>query len=158
MLSSYHYCKVYRKSTIKYLRQRTTDNQHRPKTLMNGLLGVFSLKDFDAFFNNYKSNNNLASEALTVLEHFLPSLNEFFDLCEDLEDAKNSKISWYSYTNAASSGDYIRAKSMHYNEALFSDVAINMSEEESEDYNTDEGACFGKVHILSFNDHSNIIF
>jgi len=28
-------------------------------------------------------------------------------------------------------------------------VSINMSEEESEDYNTHEGACFGKVFYLT---------
>jgi hypothetical protein len=118
---------------------------------MNGFLGTFLLQEFDEFFNNYKSKNVLAQEALTALEHFLPALNEFFDLCEDLIDAENSKISWYSYTNTALSGDYIRAKSMYYNEPAFSDVSINMSEEESEDYNTDEGACFGKVYYINSN-------
>ena len=38
---------------------------------------------------------------------------------------------------------------MYYNEPSFSDVSINMSEEESEDYNTYEGACFGKVFYLT---------
>ena len=112
---------------------------------MNGLLGTFLLKDFDNFFNTYKLNNVLAQEALTALDNFLPALNEFFDLCEDLLDAENSKISWYSYTVVTSSGDYIRAKSAYYNEPSFSDVSINMNEEETEDYNTHEGACFGKV-------------
>ena len=112
---------------------------------MNGLLGTFFLKDFDTFFINYKSNNILANEALTALTHFLPALNEFFDLCEDLTSVENTKIRWYSYTHITSSGDYIRAKSKYYNKLSFSDVSINMSEEESEDYNTYDGACFGKV-------------
>jgi hypothetical protein len=112
---------------------------------MNGMLGTFLLKDFDNFFNNYKLHNVLAQEALTALDNFLPALNEFFDLCEDLTDAENSKISWYSYTVVVPSGDYIRAKSVYYNRPSFSDVSINMSEEETEDYNTHEGACFGKV-------------
>ena len=112
---------------------------------MNGLLGTFVLEDFDAFFENYQSETTLAREALTGLEHFIPALNEFLDLCDDLTDAKNAKISWYSYTNVTSSGDYIRASSMYYNAPSFSDVSIKMSEEESEDYNTYEGACFGKV-------------
>lgn len=117
---------------------------------MSGLLGTFLLNDFDNFFDNYKLNNTLAQEALIALDNFLPTLNEFFDLCEDLTDAKNSKIRWYSYTNVASSGDYIRAKSVYYNEPSFSDVSINMSEEEAENYNTDEGACFGKVRYYVF--------
>ena len=118
---------------------------------MNGLLGTFFLKDFDTFFDNYKSKNALANEALLAVDNFISTLNEFFDLCDGLteEMVGETKISWYSYTNISSSGDYIRAKSMYYNEPLFSDVSINMSEEESEDYNTYEGACFGKVFYLT---------
>ena len=84
----------------------------------------------------------------TALDRFILSLNEFFDLCEDLTEEMligNTEVSWYSYANVESSGDYIRAKSMYYNEPSFSDVSINMSGEEIEDYNTDMGACFGKV-------------
>jgi hypothetical protein len=117
---------------------------------MNGLLGKFSLEKFEEFFNNYKLNNTLALEALTALDQFIPSLNEFFDLCEDLTEEMltgNTEISWYSYANVESSGDYIRAKSMYYNEPSFSDVSINMSVEEVEDYNTDNGTCFGKVCV-----------
>src|SRR5277367_6567524 len=95
---------------------------------MNGLLDAFLLKDFNMFFNNYKLTNILASEALLALEHFIPVLNEFFDLCDDLteEMVRDAKVSWYSYTNITPSGDYIKAKSMHYNELSFSDVSINM--------------------------------
>ncbi|GET61565.1 kinase-like domain-containing protein [Rhizophagus irregularis DAOM 181602=DAOM 197198] len=58
-------------------------------------------------------------------------------------------ISWYSYANISSSGNYIRAKSLYYNELSFSDVSISMSEEESEDYNTAEGgAYFSKVSYV----------
>ena len=117
---------------------------------MNGLLGKFSLENSEEFFNNYKVNNTLAQEALTALDQFIISLNEFFDLCEDLSEEMlmgNTEVSWYGYANVESSGDYIRAKSMYYNEPSFSDVSINMSGEEIEDYNTDMGACFGKVYV-----------
>jgi hypothetical protein len=117
---------------------------------MNGLLGKFSLENSEEFFNNYKVNNTLAQEALTALDQFILSLNEFFDLCEDLSEEMlmgNTEVSWYGYANVESSGDYIRAKSMYYNEPSFSDVSINMSGEEIEDYNTDMGACFGKVYV-----------
>src|SRR5256885_13803354 len=117
---------------------------------MNGLLGKFSLENFEEFFNNYKVNNTLAQEASTALDQFILSLNEFFDLCEDLFEEmlmENTEVSWYSYANVKLSGDYIRAKSMYYNELSFSDVSINMSGEEIEDYNTDMDACFGKVYV-----------
>ena len=53
---------------------------------MNGLLGKFSLENSEEFFNNYKVNNTLAQEALMALDQFILSLNEFFDLCEDLSE------------------------------------------------------------------------
>ncbi len=115
---------------------------------MNGLLGTFFLKDFDTFFNNYQSVNILANEALKVLEYLLPALNKFFDLCKGLTDVKNTIIRWYSYTNVAFSGNYIRTKSKYYNEPLFSNVSINMSNKETEDYNTVKGACFGKIQYF----------
>ena len=117
---------------------------------MNGLLGKFSLENSEEFFNNYKVNNTLAQEASTALDQFILSLNEFFDLCEDLSEEMlmgNTEVSWYSYANVDLSGDYIRAKSMYYNESSFSDVSINMSGEGIEDYNTDMGACFGKLYV-----------
>lgn len=132
------------------MRKHTSVDRRQQKTLMNSLLGTFLLRDFDEFFDNYKLNNALADEALMALEHFIPVLNEFFDLCEDLTDAENAKIRWYSYTNITPSKDYIRATSRYYNEPSFSNVSINMSEEESEDYNTYEGACFGKVQYFTY--------
>ena len=100
---------------------------------MNGLLGKFSLENSEEFFNNYKVNNTLAQEASTALDQFILSLNEFFDLCEDLSEEMlmgNTEVSWYGYANVESSGDYIRAKSMYYNEPSFSDVSINLRSEE----------------------------
>src|SRR5438270_7291503 len=99
---------------------------------MNGLLGTFFLKDFDTFFDNYKSKNALANETLLAVDNFISTLNKFFNLCNGLTEEMigETKI------NISSSGDYIRVKNMYYNEPSFSDVLINMSEEESEDYNT----------------------
>src|SRR2546429_5257705 len=139
------------KCNFKYLHQQTAVRLRYQKTPINGLLGTFFLQDFDSFFDNYKSKNILANEALLVLEHFISTLNEFFDLCDGLteEMAKDTKINWYSYTNISSSGNYIRAKSKYYGGPSFSDVSININGEESEDYNTYEGACFSKVFYLT---------
>ena len=79
-------------------------------------------------------------------------MSEFFDLDDDLNEeliANNTNIAWYSHTNMSASGDYIRAVSKYYNEPEFSDVSINMNVEEVEDYNTNEGTCFGKVLFIS---------
>jgi hypothetical protein len=115
---------------------------------MGELLGEFTLEIFDEFFVAYRVTNNMTPEALLALKHFLTALNAFFDLFEDLTEdmiMDKVKIYWYSYTNKVASGDYIRAKSKYYYELEFSNVSINMSEEETQTYNTDDGTCFGKV-------------
>ena len=116
---------------------------------MNSLITTFPLSEFNQFTTLYKeTNNQLAPEALLAFEQFLPALNKFFDLSEDLTEeivANNMIIHWYNYTTAASSGDYIRASSKYYYNPEFSNISINMSEEEIDDYHTDQGVCFGKV-------------
>src|SRR6266516_1117902 len=87
------------KCNFKILRQQTAVRLRYQKTPMNGLLGTFFLQDFNSFFDNYKSKNILANEALLALEHFITKLNEFFDLFDSLteEMAKDIKIKCYSY-------------------------------------------------------------
>jgi hypothetical protein len=132
---------------------RNTQSEKSQKiTSLNGLLGRFGLENFDGFFDKYKKKNTLAAEALLALEHFLTTLNTFFDLVDDLHEEtiiNNTNISWYSYTNLAASGDYIRAVSKYYHEPEFSNISINMSIDEADDYNTDEGNCFEKVFIFA---------
>jgi hypothetical protein len=134
------------------LYRNTQSEKSRKITSLNGLLGRFGLENFDGFFDKYKEKNTLAAEALLALEHFLTTLNTFFDLVDDLHEEtiiNNTNISWYSYTNLAASGDYIRAVSKYYYEPEFSNISINMSIDEADDYNTDEGNCFGKVFIFA---------
>ena len=47
---------------------------------------------------------------------------------------ENTEISQYNYTNIKSNSDYIRAKSLYYNEPLFSNVLINISVKKVENY------------------------
>lgn len=80
---------------------------------------------------------------------FIDSLNEYFDFIEDItdEDVEKTLIKWY--TNAFVGGtDIVRAKSNYYNASAFSNIAINMNEEEAEEYNTVDGICFAKVNLI----------
>jgi hypothetical protein len=48
----------------------------------------------------------------------------------------------------ALNGDCIGVVSKYYNEPEFSNVSINMNVEETDNYNTDDGTCFGKVLFI----------
>ncbi|PKB99063.1 hypothetical protein RhiirA5_430336 [Rhizophagus irregularis] len=113
---------VQHKTTLKYLIHQTKQKKSQKFTSLKGLLGKFALENFDEFFDN----DNLTEEMII----------------------NNTIISWYSYTNMTASGDCVRAVSKYYNEPEFSNVSINMNVEEAEDYNTNEGTCFGKVLML----------
>ena len=149
----YNY-QVKRNAIIKYSTSKKTSNSEnqRKKPIMNGLIATFLLSEFEQFTALYKqTNNDLAPEALLAFEEFLSTLNKLFDLCEDLTEEMvegNAIIQQYSYTTGASSGDCIRAKSKHYYNAEFSNISVNMNEEEVDDYHTDQGICFGKVLML----------
>ena len=128
----------------------SNSNQHRQKPPLNSIISTFPLSEFDQFTTQYKQTNHnlLAPEALLAFEQFLPALNKFFDFFDDLTEeivASNTVIHWYSYTTAALSGDYVRASSKYYYNPEFSNISINMSEEEVDDYRSDQGVCFGKV-------------
>ena len=53
---------------------------------MNGEVATFMLSSFDEFVTSYKANNNaLASEAVEAFNHFLPTLDKFFDFLDEFK-------------------------------------------------------------------------
>ena len=144
-----------RQSTIKYLLQfskLTAKNVKRnPSSTMNGEIATFKVSLFDEFVKFYKSGNDLALEALEAFNQFLPALDKFFDLYEELTENEMSDrdvlVKWYK-SAIVSSGDTIRAISEWYNQAIFDNISINMCSNEIENYTTNNGMCFGKVSII----------
>jgi len=118
---------------------------------MNGEIATFKLSLFDEFVKFYKSGNDLALEALEAFNQFLPALDKFFDLYEELTENEMSDrdvlVKWYK-SAIVSSGDTIRAISEWYNQAIFDNISINMCSNEIENYTTNNGMCFGKVSII----------
>ena len=54
---------------------------------MNGEVATFMLSSFDEFVTSYKANNNaLASEAVEAFNHFLPTLDKFFNLLDEFKE------------------------------------------------------------------------
>jgi hypothetical protein len=106
------------------------------------------LENFDAFVDSYKRVNSLAPEADKGFLVLLNALNDFCNTMEEVteDNVKTSIIEWYSNATVTST-DIIRAKSKYYNAPAFSDIAISMNADDAQNYNTAEGACFGKVKL-----------
>lgn len=119
---------------------------------MNGEIATFMLSSFDEFVTSYIASNHslLASEVVEAFDHFLSTLDRFFDFLDEfnkeMDDAATICIKWYS-SAVISSSDTIRANSNWYQQAVFDNISINMNSDEIEDYTTNDGMCFGKVNF-----------
>ena len=105
------------------------------------------MSKFNEFVNEYKITHQLVSEVEKAFDIFIDSLNQYFDLIEDItnEDVESTFVKWYTHATVRGTG-IVRAKSNYYNASDFSNVAVNMNEEEVESYNTVDGTCFAKVN------------
>ncbi|CAB4438482.1 unnamed protein product [Rhizophagus irregularis] len=141
-------------SILKYLQRITSPSpfiKHRHRnSLLGGFEDSFILSDFNKFVNEYKTKHFLAFEAERAFDVLIDSLNQYFDMIQDIteDDVEKTIIKWY--TNAFIGGtDTIRAKSnYYYNLPAFSNIAINMDEREADIYNTFNGLCFAKLLML----------
>ncbi|PKY60074.1 hypothetical protein RhiirA4_430853, partial [Rhizophagus irregularis] len=117
-------------------------------TIETGIKESFLLSDFNEFINEYKATHHLAQEDEKAFDVLIEALNQYFDLIEGIndDDVKATLIKWY--TNASIGIDTVRANTKYYNAPTFSNVAINMNEEEAENYHTVDGTCFAKLLML----------
>jgi len=119
---------------------------------MSGEIATFELSSFDKFVSSYQNTSSLAPEVLEAFDQFLPALDKFFDLIDSIEFNTNNLIVFVKWYGSAiiSSGDTIRANSNWYHQPIFDNISINMDSNESGDYTTYDGLCFGKVRFFIF--------
>lgn len=66
----------------------TVKNAKHSSSIMNGEIATFKLSLFNEFVTSYKTSNSLALEATEAFDQFIPSLDTFFDLYEELQFSK----------------------------------------------------------------------
>jgi hypothetical protein len=135
------------------LKQRKLSIRNGPKETakISGLIDEFTLGTFDQWVDKMRKTEHLAPEVTLALDQFLETLNKFLDNMEDIDDEdihSTTPIKWYTMC-ILPNGEYIRAKSQHYNMPFFDNVAINMTNDKNEElpFFTANGICFGKVSI-----------
>ncbi|UZO27203.1 uncharacterized protein OCT59_019408 [Rhizophagus irregularis] len=130
----------YRMSNRRDATSQIINLKHRQIKTLGGIEGSFTLDTFNDFVDEYRTTHFLALEAEKAFEVLIDSLNQYFDLIENItdKDVEATIIKWYT-SAFIREVDTIRAKSNYYNAPAFSDIAINMNEEEAEKYNTIDG-------------------
>ncbi|CAB4422840.1 unnamed protein product [Rhizophagus irregularis] len=124
---------------LKRITSSTSAKKHRQTSTLSSIKESFLLSDFNEFINEYKAIYHLAQEDEKAFDILIEALNQYFDFIEGIndDDVKATLIKWY--TNASIGIDTVHANTKYYNAPTFSNVAINMNEEEAKNYHTVDG-------------------
>ena len=104
----------------------------------------FSLNDASVFFN--ENRNSVDNKMQAGFSKFLTCLDSYLDLLNFTIDdiAGETRVNIYGSVTLED-GSIMRATNSFHNSPWFSDIAISMDSEESNDYLSDQGLCYGKV-------------
>ena len=103
----------------------------------------FSLQNFNTFFDNIKVNTDINVKMQRGFSKFLDCLDLYMELLNN-HSISESRITIYGSVTLEN-GAIMRATSSYHNRPWFSDVAILMNSEESNEYILDQGVCYGQV-------------
>jgi len=84
----------------------------------------------------------------TGFDKFLDCLDLYLELLE-YPSIDESQVNIYESV-ILENGAIMRATNNYHNRSWFSDVAVSMNSEESDDYISDQGICYGLVTINDF--------
>jgi hypothetical protein len=105
----------------------------------------FSLQNFSTFFDNIKVNTDINDKMQRGFSKFLDCLDLYLELLNVNDHSiSESRIIIYGSVTLEN-GAIMRATSSYHNRPWFSDVAILMNSEESNEYISDQGVCYGQV-------------
>ena len=106
----------------------------------------FNLSDALTFFEEKDLDPEIDEKMKTGFTKFLDSLNLYLDQLSDLTSAAKSRVNIFGSVTLEN-GAIMRAINKYYNKPWFSDVSVCMSPDESFDYISDQGICYGQVIV-----------
>jgi hypothetical protein len=108
----------------------------------------FSLHGADTFF--YENINSVDNKMQIGFGKFLTCLDSYLDLLDfAINIDGETRVNLYGSVTLED-GSVMRATNSFHNRPWFSDIAILMDSEESNDYLSDQGLCYGKVIQFMF--------
>jgi hypothetical protein len=104
----------------------------------------FDLKDGFKFIEEKYSDPEIDDKMRTGIAKFLDCLNPYLDQMPNITSVDESRVKIYSSVTLEN-GAIIRATSSYFNKPWFSNVSVHMNPDESLEYISDEGICYGQV-------------
>jgi hypothetical protein len=106
------------------------------------------LTEADVYFREKMNDPNVNENMVKGFDKFLGCLDVFLDDILETDNIEECNIITYG-TVTLENGSIIRATNKYHNKPWFSDVAISMDSDESSDYQSDEGLCYGKILLMA---------
>ncbi|GET49861.1 hypothetical protein GLOIN_2v1488317 [Rhizophagus irregularis DAOM 181602=DAOM 197198] len=127
--------------------QHSVNPAKTPRTCkFSARLFEFSLQDANTFFNEKK--DSVDNKMQTGFARFISCLDSYLDLLDGFTIIGETRINIYGSVTLEN-GAIMRATNRYHNKVWFSDIAISMDSEESNDYISDKGLCYGQALLLA---------
>ncbi|RHZ82132.1 hypothetical protein Glove_114g203 [Diversispora epigaea] len=122
----------------------------KPTKLLNFSSKLFETKLTEAniYFCEKMNDPNINDNMIKGFNQFLECFDDFLDNILEVKNIKECDIIIYGMATLEN-GLIIRAKNKFHDKLWFSNVAISMDSNESSDYQSDEGLCYGKILLMA---------
>jgi hypothetical protein len=105
------------------------------------------LTEADTYFREKANDSNINDNMIKGFERFLECFDSFLEDILKVDDIEECNIIVYGKVTLEN-GSIIRAINKYHNKPWFSNVAISMDSDESSNYQSDEGLCYGKILLM----------
>ncbi|RHZ69750.1 hypothetical protein Glove_279g46 [Diversispora epigaea] len=107
----------------------------------------FDISEAFEFINKYKNETNLDEKMIKGLNHFIQSLNSYFDLLK-ISTAQGCHIKIYRSITLKNRA-ILRTINMFHKRPWFSNISVTMNDEKLFEYQSDNGICYIQTLLIT---------
>ncbi|RHZ81979.1 hypothetical protein Glove_115g40 [Diversispora epigaea] len=107
----------------------------------------FDISEAFEFIDKYKNETNLDEKMIKGLDHFIQSLDSYFDLLK-ISTAQGCHIKIYRSVTLENRA-ILRTINMFHKRLWFSNISVTMNDEELFEYQSDNGICYAQTLLIT---------
>ncbi|RHZ76691.1 hypothetical protein Glove_194g46 [Diversispora epigaea] len=107
----------------------------------------FDISEAFEFIDKYKNETNLDEKMIKGLDHFIQSLDSYFDLLK-ISTAQGCHIKRYRSVTLENRA-ILRTTNMFHKRPWFSNISVTMNDEELFEYQSDNGICYVQTLLIT---------
>ncbi|RHZ87830.1 hypothetical protein Glove_30g1 [Diversispora epigaea] len=107
----------------------------------------FDISEAFEFIDKYKNEANLDEKMIKGLDHFIQSLDSYFDLLK-ISTAQGCHIKIYRSVTLENRA-ILRTTNMFHKRPWFSNISVTMNDEELFEYQSDNGICYAQTLLIT---------